>query len=148
MWLHLVSWNQSLTQDKEMNPICSKLLDLTNNIGAERKAQSYEAAYRRCWRCPASRAHQSQSVCLLRCRRQGNRRGQGNPPLRQTESCHHGNQRQRRSWCPPPYHRFWSPSTAPPEQDNRGAERVQLMSLWCGLFRRDSSVQRHVTRTM
>lgn len=74
------------------------------------------------WRCPASRAHQSQSECHLQCRRQGSMRGPGNPPLHRMESCHHGNQRQRRSWCQPPSPRSWSPSTAPPEWDVKGAE--------------------------
>ena len=39
-WCHVItlfSWNHSLTQDKEMNPICYKFLDLTNNISENKE---------------------------------------------------------------------------------------------------------------
>lgn len=90
---------------------------LISNEHKETKRKKLWSSHRRGWHCRASRARPSQSACLLRCRRRGSRREPGNRPRRRTESCRHGNQRRRRSWCRPPSPRSWSPSTAPPERE-------------------------------
>lgn len=77
---------------------------------------SQHHTYRRDWHFLTSRAHQSRSVCLRQFQDRENMRELKNLPRHQKENCHHGNRRQRISWCPPLYPRSWSQSRPLPER--------------------------------